>query len=111
MFTLRSILTLWNAVFFSSVDPTPIALFRVAIGGLILVNTGLLWPRRELYFGTNGMLDLTTWRERAASHVFSLCKWIPPSVVLGVHGIAGGFVAVGWGTSISLFIAWITMIS
>ena len=58
--TLRGLLRAWNEFFFAEQSPTPIALFRVFYGVLVIVTLILLRPDWQAWYGVHGWVTLPT---------------------------------------------------
>ncbi|HTC47371.1 MAG TPA: HTTM domain-containing protein [Candidatus Aquilonibacter sp.] len=58
--TVRSLREAWNAFFFAEQSPTPIALFRIAYGVLVIVNLLLLRPDWLAWYGDHAWVSLQT---------------------------------------------------
>lgn len=58
--TLRSALQTWNKFFFAEQSPIPIALFRIAYGGVVIATLLLLRPDWPNWFGTDAWVRLAT---------------------------------------------------
>ena len=57
---LRSLLRAWNTFFFEKQSPTPIALFRIAYGVLVIATLLLLRPDWLTWYGTHAWISLRT---------------------------------------------------
>ena len=58
--TLRGLLRAWNGFFFAEQSPTPIALFRIFYGGLVIATLILLRPDWLSWYGVDGWVTLPT---------------------------------------------------
>jgi hypothetical protein len=58
--TARSLPEAWNTFFFAKQSPTPIALFRIAYGVLVLATLLLLRPDWLTWYGTHAWISLPT---------------------------------------------------
>jgi len=52
----------WNRFFYEPCDPTPIALYRILFGALVLIKNLMLWPQLLLWYGEKGVLPAATLR-------------------------------------------------
>ncbi len=57
---LRSLFEAWDAFFFASQSPAPIALFRIAYGLLVIATLLLLRPDWQAWYGTHAWVSLPT---------------------------------------------------
>lgn len=57
---VRSLLEAWNAFFFAEESPTPIALFRIIYGVLVIATLLLLRPDWLAWYGTHAWVTLPT---------------------------------------------------
>ncbi|MGA8223182.1 MAG: HTTM domain-containing protein [Candidatus Acidiferrales bacterium] len=57
---MRSLLEAWNAFFFAEESPTPIALFRIIYGVLVIATLLLLRPDWLAWYGTHAWVTLPT---------------------------------------------------
>jgi Vitamin K-dependent gamma-carboxylase len=58
--TLRSVFTIWHEFFFAEQSPTPIALFRILYGALVVATLTLLRPDWQAWYGVHGWVSLAT---------------------------------------------------
>jgi Vitamin K-dependent gamma-carboxylase len=58
--TARSLPQAWNTFFFAKQSPTPIALFRIAYGGLVIATLLLLRPDWLTWYGPHAWISLPT---------------------------------------------------
>ncbi|MGH9643141.1 MAG: HTTM domain-containing protein, partial [Terriglobales bacterium] len=57
---LKSIVKAWNDFFFAEQSPTPIALYRIFYGLLVIATLLLLRPDWQAWFGVHGWVSLNT---------------------------------------------------
>jgi hypothetical protein len=58
-------------------DPRVAALFRMAVGGLVLINMLASAPSAEMWWGERGLLPRAAARLVMDRHTFSLFDWLP----------------------------------
>jgi hypothetical protein len=58
--SLKSLVSAWNEFFFAPQQPTPVALFRIFYGLLIIADLILLRPDWQTWFGPRGLVTLPT---------------------------------------------------
>jgi len=56
--TLSSLLRAWHEFFFKPQRPTPVALFRIVYGALMLINLLMLRPEWLMWYGPHGVLPV-----------------------------------------------------
>ena len=73
----RSFLEAWNAFFFAEESPTPIALFRVIFGVLVIATLLLLRPDWLVWYGPHAWVSLSTMQELEPGTRLNLFAIIP----------------------------------
>jgi Vitamin K-dependent gamma-carboxylase len=58
--TLKSIFRAWDRFFFAEQSPTPVSLFRIVYGGLIVITLLLLRPDWLTWYGVHGWVSFPT---------------------------------------------------
>jgi len=58
--SLRTIARAWNDFFFEPRSPKPIALFRIVLGLIVLIDAAMLRPDWLTWFGPRGLVSLAT---------------------------------------------------
>src|SRR5260370_5537834 len=61
--SLRSLVRSWNAFFFDPQSPTPIALYRILYGLLIIADLALLHGDWLTWYGARGLVSMDTFRK------------------------------------------------
>jgi Vitamin K-dependent gamma-carboxylase len=74
---LKSLLQAWNSFFFAEQSPTPIALFRILYGVLVISTLILLYPDWLNWFGTHAWTSLSTMNTLEPGTRLNLFKIIP----------------------------------
>jgi uncharacterized membrane protein YphA (DoxX/SURF4 family) len=116
MVTIIKIFRLWNKFWFEPVSPTPVCVFRILFGLLVLLDVFFLLPDFLNWFGGKGILPMSVigpWVERSAWSLFLI---VPQNdgitiAALVVYIIAILCVIVGFHTRFSTFIVWLLMLS
>ena len=72
----RSVVRSWNAFFFTPQSPTPVALYRIIYGLLVIADLALLHGDWLTWFGANGLVRVDTLRKLAPRIDLDLI-WIP----------------------------------
>jgi len=76
---LRAFLGAWNAFFFAPQSPTPIALFRIVYGLLVIATLALLHPDWLNWYGTHAWMSLSTMHQLEPGTRLNLFAVIPQS--------------------------------
>jgi hypothetical protein len=74
---LRSLVRSWNEFFFAPQSPTPIALYRILYGLLVIADVVLMRPDWQTWFGWKGFVPIETMRAMAAGARINLFAWLP----------------------------------
>jgi len=74
---LKSLVQAWNSFFFAEESPTPIALFRIIYGVLVISTLVLLYPDWLNWFGTHAWTSLSTMNTLEPGTRLNLFKIIP----------------------------------
>ncbi|HSY28285.1 MAG TPA: HTTM domain-containing protein [Burkholderiaceae bacterium] len=75
--TFQSLRNAWNSFFFVEQPPTPIALFRIAYGVLVIANLLLLRPDWLAWFGNHAWVSLQTMQSIEPGRRLNLFTIIP----------------------------------
>ncbi len=76
---LRALIGAWNAFFFAPQSPTPIALFRIVYGLLVIATLALLHPDWLNWYGTHAWMSLSTMHQLEPGTRLNLFAVIPQS--------------------------------
>ncbi len=60
--TASRITSAWNRFWFAEQSPTPMAVYRIFYGVVLLCTLALLWPYIDEFYGPNGVLSIETAR-------------------------------------------------
>jgi len=77
--SLKNIIAGWNRFFFEPQSPLPVAVYRILLGLVILMNHALLWPDVNDWFSDRGALPFATARKVVGGGGFNLFNWLPHS--------------------------------
>src|SRR5258705_6117418 len=77
MSSWRSVAGAWNSFFFTPQSPTPIALYRILYGLLIIADLILLHGDWLTWYGANGFVRLETLHKLSPGMNLSLLKIMP----------------------------------
>lgn len=108
--------TAWHTFFFTPELPLTLGVFRVLYGLLLLVNIGLLLPDAKFWLGNQGILDMAHHIRYVRAKRPTLLDILPPNnyslaAVIVIHSIAAFCLMIGWYTTISSVIAFITLLT
>lgn len=81
MISLKDIVRWWNRFFFEPESPTPIAIFRILFGAVVLTNHAMLLPDVQAWFSDRGTLSFAVGNRLSGGAGFSLFSWLPHSDV------------------------------
>lgn len=98
LFTLAD---LWNGFFFQSIDGATLALFRIGLAILVLVDLGFHLRKADRLFGPYGVLDYAQWRKDFSHTYMSALHYMPAStgsvhLLMALHGAAALCLLVGF---------------
>lgn len=120
--SLRDLREAWNRFFFAPEGVEAIALFRVAIGALMVLWSLLMAPDFLVWYGENGILP---WRAVSASleplNLWPVARWVSArlgggddaaAIAIWVVGlVAGATLMVGLRSRLSAALAWLAVLS
>ncbi len=114
--TLESLGRAWNDFFFTKTRPTPVALFRIAFGLLVIADLILLRPEWLTWFGPRGLVSLQTMHEMAAGWRVNLFDVLPPTdgsanAIFWMLMVAGVLVTIGFLTRLSTIVSFVCLAS
>ena len=75
----RRLIQGWNAFFFTPESPTPIALYRILYGLLMIVNLLILRPEWLTWYGPRGFMTLETMRKVVGGPRINFFELLPPT--------------------------------
>ncbi|HLJ17710.1 MAG TPA: HTTM domain-containing protein [Bryobacteraceae bacterium] len=103
---LSSIVRAWDSFFFEPTSPVPIALFRIAYGGLVIATLLLLWPDWLTWYGPHAWVSLSTMHQVEPGTRLNIFAVIPQNDNW-VEGLFWVFV----GSAVSLTIGLLTRLN
>lgn len=116
MEVFEAIASYWNTFFFEPQSMASVALFRILISTLLLINMALLFPEAQLWYGPNGVLGYRFYAEELRHSRFSLFAFLPPNswsvnVIFLLHLVSVLCLMVGFFTPYSATLTFITLTS
>src|SRR4051812_28262555 len=116
MLSIRRILEGFGKFFFRPISPINVAIYRIALGALVIINALIYWPLRFVWFGEIGTLTLNGSHMVAAPPRLNLFDWFEPSdqlvtAVLAIHLLAAILMTAGFFTRTSALIVFFTLTS
>ncbi len=103
---LRALFEAWNAFFFAPQSPTPIALFRIVYGLLVIATLALLYPDWLNWYGPHAWISLSTMHQLEPGARLNLFAVIPQSDA-GIEGFFWVFL----GSAVLLTIGLLTRLN
>ncbi len=116
MISLRDIARAWNRFFFEPISPLPIAVYRILLGLVVLLNQLLLAPDVIEWFGERGTLTFETARTVSGGTGFNLFAWLPHSnaavwFVFSGSCLAALSLALGFFTRVSALLTFLLIVT
>jgi uncharacterized membrane protein YphA (DoxX/SURF4 family) len=113
---LDSIARGWNAFFHAPEPAHTIALFRILLGALLVVNACLFRRDARFWVGPSGVLGRDHYSEIYRRSPLTVFRYLPAAdvwvdVVLGIHIVAASCLSLGILTRWSAGVAWLTLAS
>lgn len=114
--TLSSVARAWNDFFFAPTRPTPVAVFRIAYGLLVILDVGLLRPEWLTWFGPRGLVGLDAMHALAAGWRLNLFVTLPPTdasaeAIFWISLVGGILVTIGLFTRLSSVVVFVCLAS
>jgi hypothetical protein len=110
---LRSVASAWERFWFTSVETSTLALFRIAVGIVVVGWTLALAPSLYAFYSRDGILP--TYPEYEGSLAWGLLEWFPSSAAVTLIYfallLASICLLVGFATRIAAVIVFICMVS
>jgi len=106
----------WNRFFFEPIPATPLALFRIAFGTVVLVNMALLAPDTLVWYGERGTLppefaaQIINWPHVSLFSVLPAGDAAAWGVMIGTLAAAACVLA-GWQTRLASILLWLCLVS
>lgn len=116
MISLRDIVAGWNRFFFEPISPVPIAVFRIALGLVMITNYLLMFPDVDWWFYDRGTLPVETAKNVSGGIGVSLFRIWPAGNgwVWGFMGLSLGaaiLFTLGLWTRVSSVLVFVTLVS
>jgi uncharacterized membrane protein YphA (DoxX/SURF4 family) len=114
--SLRSLARAWNRFFFEPQSPTPVAMFRIFYGLLVIADLILLAPDWQTWFGPRGLVTPEGMRVLEPGPRLNIFTVLPPTVfwtdaVFWLMLIAAIMLTVGFRTRASSIVLWVLLAS
>ena len=111
---LRDLVHHWNEFFFEPELVYTVAVFRIVFSIILIYESIFISCNLKEYLGPAGLVGYSRYRSRSAGKALSLFLYLPPTmtsvyIVMSVHIIALGCMAVGLFTPLSTLTAFITL--
>ncbi len=106
----------WQAFFHAPVDLTSLALFRILIGIVLTADAVSFARHAPLILHPDALPPFRVWKNGPDRRFFSFLRWLPESrgsvsVVIGIYGLAGVCVSVGFATPWATAVAFLAAVS
>lgn len=116
MISLRRILDGLHEFFFKPISPINVAIYRIALGVLVIINAFIYWPLRFVWFSETGTLTFAGSHMVAAPPRLNMFEWFAPTdglatAVLAIHIVAAVMMTAGLFTRISTAVVFLTLTS
>ena len=116
MIGLDSVARAWNAFFHASEPAHTIALFRILLGALLVVNALLFRRDARFWIGPAGVLARDHYVDMYRHSPLTVFRYLPAAdlsvdIVLGIHIVAACCLSLGIVTPWSAGVAWLTLAS
>lgn len=114
MISLEQLAAWWTGFFFGPVPAHPVALFRMALAAVLLVDSLFILPHLAEFLGPNGMVGFERFKKRASGRSLSLFLHLPPTMgsvrgVAAVHVAAVAAMGIGFLTPVSTAVVFVTL--
>jgi hypothetical protein len=113
---LQQLIDLWNQFFHSEVSCATVVVWRVLVGGLLLLNAFFLLPLIPDYFSEDGVWPTSAWLKHQKSSRFCLLTLMPPTtrsfrLLLLVHAVASLGFLIGFHFRFCAITVFLTLVS
>lgn len=113
MVSIDTLIRGWNRFFFEPVSVYPMAVFRVALGCVLLADAIYIASNAQLYLGPDGLIRHKGYFKKARGRALSLFLYLPPTtrslrLVLGIHFTAVLLLIIGFLTPLAALITFVT---
>lgn len=107
---------LWNQFFHTPISSATVAVFRILIGTILVLNAILLVPLINDYFSDSGVWPTGDWAKGHQRFRFSVLGFLPEStssfrLVLGIHLLASILFLIGYQFRLSAVVVFLTLVS
>lgn len=114
--TLRALWHWWNEVWFAPQPVTPVALYRIFLGLLVLQWGMLMWPNLLVFFGSKAIVSAESAAKWAQGPTLNALLLLPPDdsflvAFFGLVMIAAACLTAGLFTRLSAFIVFVGLTS
>lgn len=102
----------WNQIWFEPASPSPVCVFRILFGLLMVVDGFMRFPDAHMWLSSSGALAVEHAQQGRWSLLLSLHA--DENTVVGLivlYIVIGLFLALGWCTRISTIVGWLLLIS
>lgn len=104
----------WNRFFFEPIPATQLAVFRILFGGLLTLNSLLMFRTWRTFLAPGGIFPPPSNGETSSR--LNLFRWLPDTAavvacVLVLHGLACVALTIGCCTRLSALVAFVTLVS
>lgn len=116
MISLKDIVRWWNRFFFEPESPTPIAIFRILFGAVVLANHAMLLPDVQAWFSDRGTLSFAVGKRLSGGAGWSLFAWLPHNdvwvwIIFLLSCVAAFTLMVGLFTRTSCVVLFLTLVT
>jgi uncharacterized membrane protein YphA (DoxX/SURF4 family) len=113
MISLEHIASLWERFFFEPVPVYSIAVFRILLGCILLLDAIFVLSNVELYLGPRGLTEYHRYFKSSHGKALSLFLYLPPTrrsayLVIGMHLIFVSMMTLGFLTPFSTALTFVT---
>ncbi|MFT6921396.1 MAG: putative membrane protein YphA (DoxX/SURF4 family) [Crocinitomicaceae bacterium] len=114
MISFQDIAELWDSFFFDRIPVHSLAIFRIGLALVLLIDTVYNLLNLKEYFGPNGIVSYDSYRKKNGKGTLSLFLILPATMrsvylVIGLHITFLLMVLLGLFTPISVLLAFITL--
>ncbi len=116
LFGALDLVAAWRDFFFEPRPLATLAIVRMGLGVILIVNSLLLWREVGEWLMPDAAYPYPAFLERFGSRRFTLFSWLPPSessvhFVLALHLLGAVSILVGFLTPLAATIAFLTLVS
>ncbi|HEX7861335.1 MAG TPA: HTTM domain-containing protein [Verrucomicrobiae bacterium] len=116
MISIKDIINAWNRFFFEPISPVPVAVYRILLGLVLILNHALLFPDVGNWFTDEGTLSFAAARRLAGGVGLNLFNWLPQTnatvwTIYLLSFLAAITMTLGLFTRTSTIIMYLTLIT